>query len=257
MIARGEDYGFDANFGQGKIVAVRGGLADFLKHIHPLKHRAEDGVLPVEVGHGREADIELAAVRVFGGVDFVGEAGHGDSAFRVLEADLGGESPTGATSAGFVTLSPAARRIAGLDERAREGAVEAEAVVEFFLNEFFEILDGVGRGIIVEPDDHLSRLFFFRKLNLEDGDLGAEVGCGGGEGREDYGDQESGEGFHKIGNSRRSTSPNARPVSSATSKRGRLSNWRLRYPRAAICAMSKWWAWLVISPALVAASPGG
>jgi hypothetical protein len=167
LVARGEDYGFDANFGQGKIVTIRRGLADFFEDIQSFEDGAEDGVLAVELGHGREAYIELAAVRVFGGVDFVGEAGHGDGAFFMLETDFGGERPARATGSGFVTLAPAAGGIAGLDKRSGEGAVESEAVVEFFLDEFFEVLDRVGSGVVVEADDDLAGELFLGKLRRE------------------------------------------------------------------------------------------
>ena len=184
--------------------------------------------MAVELGQGLEADIELAAVGIFCGVDFVGEAGHGDGAFVVFEADFCGKCVAGSTGAGGIGLPVAAGGVTGLDERAGEDAEEALAVVEFFCDEFFKILDGVGRGVVVEADGDLAWLLFLGELDLENGDIRAECGGAGGGGAEERGEREGDEGFHRIGNARRSTSPSGRPCSSLMPKRSRSSNWRLR-----------------------------
>ena len=228
LVTRGEDYGFDANFGQGKIVTVCGGFADFFEDIQSFEDGAEDSVLSIELGHGSEADIELTTIRIFGGVDFVREAGHGDGAFGVLEPDFSRERPAWTTSSGFIDLTAAAGGIASLDQGAGEGAVESEPIVEFFLDEFFEVLDCIGSRVVVEADDDLSWQLFLGELDLDDSDFGAEIGGAGGDGGEKRKKKGGGECFHKMGNSRRSASPSTRPVSSATSKRGRLSNCRFR-----------------------------
>lgn len=185
----GEHDGFNCDLWQWKIVAVCGGAADFVEDVEAFEDGAEDGVLAVELGHGVEADIELAAVGIFCGIDWIGESGHGEGAFFMFEPNFGGEGPPGAACAGGVALAPAAGWVAGLQEGAGEGAVESQAVVEFFLDEFLEICDGVGSGFVVEADDDLARLFFLGKADLHDGDLGAERRGGAGGGGEEEGEE--------------------------------------------------------------------
>src|SRR3972149_2241549 len=85
-------------------------LADGLHRLHAGADAAEDAVLAVEVGLGRQGDEELAAVRAGPGV------GHGEDAGVVTPAgaELVREAVAGAAGA-------IAARVAALDHERRAG----------------------------------------------------------------------------------------------------------------------------------------
>ena len=73
----------------GLVVAVHGHGAEGVEGVEPGDDMAEDGVLAVVLGHGLEADEELAAIAQAGGIELIGEPAHGDGAEDVLPVDLG------------------------------------------------------------------------------------------------------------------------------------------------------------------------
>lgn len=113
---------------------------------------------------------------MFGGVNLIREAGHGQSAFFMLEPDLAWDRVARATGAGFVLLSPAASGISGLHEGIGERTMEAKTIVKFAGDEGFEILDGIRGSFVMEADDDLPRLLLFREFDLHDGNFGAKRG---------------------------------------------------------------------------------
>lgn len=197
--ARLEDYAFDDDFFQGKVVAVGAQAADFLEVLEALEHAAEDGVLSVERRHGFERDVKLAAVGNAGGIDVVVQAGGGDGAFSVRQADFGGDGPSGTARAAAGVGSAPAVGIAGLHEGAGEGAVELHAPVVAGAGQLLEIFRMERGRIVIKPDDHAAQVALFADFEVHDHHIGPE-GLGVGHGREER--QGQGENdFHERGES--------------------------------------------------------
>jgi hypothetical protein len=76
--SRREDYRFNDDVWQWKVVGICGEIADFVEDIESFEDFAEDSVFFIEFGGWCQRHKKLASVGGFGGVDRVGEAGRGD-----------------------------------------------------------------------------------------------------------------------------------------------------------------------------------
>jgi len=188
-----EVRGLDENGGDRVVVRVGGLGRKSLDDIHALDDVAKDGVFAVEVGHGLDADVELAAAGAAGGVDGIREAGHGDGAGGVAQVDFGREGVAGAAGAEPGEIVVAGEGIAHLDDRVGDDAVNFEACVEFVIQEFLEVGHGLGGGGGVEGDDDAAEGFFVVDPEVEDGGI---LGAGGMEGEAEEDGKEEGGFFH-------------------------------------------------------------
>ena len=139
-----------------------------------LQDAAEDGVLSVEVGHGLEGDVELAAIGNAGGIDFVVEAGGGDGAFFVGQADFGRDGPTRSAGAGAYAGTAATEGVTGLHEGAGEGAVKLHAFVITGADQLLEIFGVQRGGAVIKTDDHTTKVAFLADFEVHDDDVWAE-----------------------------------------------------------------------------------
>lgn len=98
----------DLHLDQRSVVGGGGHAPESLHDAHSAGHAAEDGVLPVEPGGGRQRDEELRAVGVGAGV------GHGDDA-RAGVPQLGGDLVAKLAAEYALPSSTGARRVATLD----------------------------------------------------------------------------------------------------------------------------------------------
>ena len=167
-----------------------------VKDFESFNHLAKDREFPVELGKRGEAHVELASVGVFGGIDVVGEAGHGNGGLIVVEFDFRRDRVAGSSGAGAVGLAMPACRIAGLHKRTREHPVEAHAVVKFFPDEFLEVGDGQGCGFVVEPDHDALEFLFLADPDVQDGDVRTDRGGNAGEKTRDNSDEDGNVYFH-------------------------------------------------------------
>ncbi len=115
-------------------------LANGVDDIHALDDAAKNGVLAIKVGLGAMSNKELAAIGIRASV------GHGDDPRLVGEriaAYLIGKLIAGATRA-------SAGRIAALDHKVADHAMELEAIVETLLGEEDKVVDRHRGGLGVE-----------------------------------------------------------------------------------------------------------
>src|SRR5262245_51695878 len=137
-------------------------LLDPVHVLHTVHDLAEHRVVTIEMGRGAIADVELAAC----GVGMLA-AGHGHRAPHVLQLVEFGLDGIAGPPAGI------ALGIAALDDEVRHHPVKGQSIVEAFLGQGHEVLDGLG-GILgeelyadfatlLERDD--GRLFHWRLLS--------------------------------------------------------------------------------------------
>src|SRR3989344_2937642 len=142
---RGDDHGL-----YGAVIAACWGRLYRFDNLHTRHHLAKDGVLGIEKVVGSRVDEELRAVGVWAGV------GHGDSADVVAVA--------GAYLVGKLVTRPAcpppgghgvvfAQRVAALDHKALDDAVELGPVIKAGLRKFDKIGDRFGRAGSKLDDD--------------------------------------------------------------------------------------------------------
>jgi hypothetical protein len=138
-------------------------------------------------------------------------AGHGEGSPGVGEADLCGDGIVIATGAPARPVAAGAREwISGLDDEARDGAVDGEVAVEARLRVVDEVLDMARCGLWQELDGDI----VFRALDAElegsdlEGLLGKAdervlgqgvLGLGWGQGEEEGGQQEGGASERGVG----------------------------------------------------------
>src|SRR3954470_9284373 len=129
----------DADLVDRLVAPVGLGRLDLVDDVHAVRHAAEDGVLAAEpwslVGGDDE---ELRAVGVRAGVGHRQRAAD-DLVLVELVLEL---IPRAA--------GPRAGRVAALDHEVLDDAMEDDAVVEAVAGELAEVLDGLGRVLVVE-----------------------------------------------------------------------------------------------------------
>ena len=164
----------DAHAFVGAVLWMRGRGADFFQNVVAFDQLAERGVLMVEERRVAMTDEKLAA----GGIGIV-RAGHGNDAAHVRAViELGLDLVTRPARAPQVFLARVlGQRVAALNHETFDDPVKTSAVIKAFLGEGFEILDGLGRDLGPEFDDH------FTFGGVDDGDFvgvcGSAHGCGG------------------------------------------------------------------------------
>jgi len=167
---------FYHDFCQRKIVAVRGLIADGIKHVQSLEDLAKDRVLAIELRQRGEADIELATIRNLRWIDVVGQTRHGHRAADMTASKFGRYCKARSTGAGTIFGSTPASRIAGLDQSAGKRAMEAHTIVEALSTKLLEVRHRRGCGVIIETNNDLLQISFLADLDLHDSYLGTNRG---------------------------------------------------------------------------------
>jgi len=167
---------FYHDFCQWKIVAVRGLIADGIKHVQSLEDLAKDRVLAIELRQRGEADIELATIRNLRWIDVVGQTRHGHRAADMTASKFGRYCKARSTGAGTIFGSTPASRIAGLDQSAGKRAMEAHTIVEALSTKLLEVRHRRGCGVIIETNNDLLQISFLADLDLHDSYLGTNRG---------------------------------------------------------------------------------
>ena len=167
---------FYHDFCQWKIVAVRGLIADGIKHVQSLEDLAKDRVLAIELRQRGEADIELATIRNLRWIDVVGQTRHGHRAADMTASKFGRYCIARSTGAGTIFGSTPASRIAGLDQSAGKRAMEAHTIVEALSTKLLEVRHRRGCGVIIETNNDLLQISFLADLDLHDSYLGTNRG---------------------------------------------------------------------------------
>ena len=121
----------------GHLVADSYGIDHFLT----FHHFAENGIVHIQEVGGIQGDIELAA----GGIGIVG-AGHGQSAFVVLQVGLHFQGNTAGLAGGRigVVAGTGATGAAALNNKAGLNPVETQAVVKALAHKIEKVIGGGG-----------------------------------------------------------------------------------------------------------------
>lgn len=152
-------------------------VEDFDASVYFAKHR----IAPIQSARIGHTNKELGAtiVEVTSAVTFARHFRHGQcAALMRLIVRFGRKTIAGPTGAMQFPLGKFAGRIAALDHKARNDAVETNAVVKTHLDQIDEILHVPWRGVRVELDEHVAefrrndgpRIFLF-ELQSHGGEL--------------------------------------------------------------------------------------